>query len=550
MPMQERDRLLAEARGALARRDWVAARDGLLAARAHAPLTGDDLFALGDAVWWLGAFRDAQTCYEDAYRRYLDEGQARAAARAAQAIGGACFMRGEEGAGSAWMNRAVRLLGNEPECAEHGYLLFGPLETALGTCDLEGAVASARQMQELGHRHHDANLAALGQMGEGRALIKQGRVADGIALLDQAMLAAVSDNLMPEWAGNIYCQMMRVCYELSDLRRAGEWTRATARWCESLQAAGPFMGVCRAHRAQVLVAHGDWEQAEQEAARVCAELADFDLGTTGEGYYQIGEIHRLRGDLAAAEEAYRQAHACGRNPLPGLALLRLAQGKAEAALATARAAVAAEAPDRLLCARLCAALVEIALAAGEVAVAHQACATLEATAEQYRTSGLRAAALHSRAAVLLGEGRAAEAIQAGRAASLEWQQINVPYEVARTRVLMARAHNLLGDHDTAALECDAAYATFMRLGAALDAHAVAELRRPPVRPGGLTEREAEVLALVAAGASNRAIATALVISEKTVARHLSNIFTKLNLPSRTAAAAFAFEHGLASRPRG
>lgn len=548
--MDDGAELLAGARAAMARREGIQARDGFRAAGERGLLTADDVYALGDAVWWLGAFREAQAHYEEAHRLYLKDARVIPAARSALAVGAFCFMRGEEAAGSGWMNKGMRLLQDEPECAEHGYLLITALEGAIGALQLNAAVETARQMQAMGRRYADPNLVALGLMGEGRSLVKQGRVEEGIALLDEGMLAAVSDDLLPEWAGNIYCQMMRVCYDLSDLRRAGEWTQATARWCEALPAAGPFMGVCRVHRAQVMIAHGSWEQAEWEAERVCTELADFDAGTTAEAYYQLAEVRRLRGELSAAEAAYRQAHGFGRNPLPGLALLRLAQGRTDAALSTLQAAVAAEAPDRLKCARLCSALVEVALAAGEVAAARQACAVLEATADLYRSSGLLAAAQHSRAAVLLAEGRAREAITAGRAAGLRWQQINVPYEVARTRVVIARAHTLLGDHDAASLELDAARDAFWRLGAVLDARGIEQLHRKTSLPGGLTEREAEVLAQVAAGASNREIARTLVISEKTVARHLSNIFTKLELNSRTAAAAYAFEQGIVPRGRG
>jgi DNA-binding NarL/FixJ family response regulator len=308
------------------------------------------------------------------------------------------------------------------------------------------------------------------------------------------------------------------------------------------------MGVCRVHRAQVLQAHGAWDQAEREAARVCDELADFDLATVGEGYYQLGEVRRLRGELAAAEDAFRQAHRFGRDPQPGLALLRLAQARTEAAAASIQTALVAT-QDRLARARLCAAQVEIALAARDLDAARTASAELEETAGMYRTSGLLAAAQHARAAVLLADGQAAETIQTARAAGLLWQQLSVPHEVARIRVLLAQAHVALADHDAAALELDAAEAVFTRLGATLDARRVADLRRPASLPGGLTEREAEVLAFVAAGRTNREIAGTLVISEKTVARHLSNIFTKLGLASRTAAAAYAFEHGLAARAR-
>jgi len=542
--------IVQEARDAFARRDWVRARDGFKAARERGTLTADDTFALGDAVWWLGSFREANTFYEEAYRLYLDEARPLQAAKSAMGIAAFLFMRGEAATGSGWMSRALRLLQDEPESAEHGYLLIMDLESALGACDFDAALEKARQMQEMGRRFADPNLEALGLMGEGKALIKQGRVADGIALLDEAMLAALSDELAPEWAGNIYCQMMRVCYELFDVGRAGEWTQATTHWCESLPASGPFMGVCRVHRAQVFQAQGAWEQAEREATRVCEELADFDLGTTGEAHYHLGEVHRLRGNLAAAEAAFKQAHEFGRDPQPGFALLRLGQGRTEAAAASIQAALTAATRDRLARARLCAAQVEIARAAVQIDAARAASDELEETAGVYRSSGLLAAAQRARGAVLLAGDQAAEALQTLRAACLLWQQLNAPYEVARVRMLLARAHEVLADQDAATLELDAAEAVFARLGATLDAKRIAGLRRRATLPGGLTEREAEVLTLIATGKSNREIATSLFISQKTVARHLSNIFTKLGLPSRTAAAGYAFEHGLASYDRG
>ncbi|MGH2585034.1 MAG: DNA-binding response regulator, partial [Dehalococcoidia bacterium] len=287
MPVDDVTHHLEEAREAFARRDWVRARDGFSVAHERGALTADDMVAFGDSVWWLGFFKEANAFYEEAYRLYLDEARPRQAAMAAVVIAGFLFMRGDAAAGSGWMSRGLRLLKDEPEGAEHGYVLFMGLESALGEHDLDGTIDKARQMQKIGRRFADRSLTALGVTGEGRALIKQGRVSDGFALLDEAMLAALSEGLDPAWAGNIYCQVMRVCYELSDLRRAGEWTQATARWCESMPAAGPFMGVCRVHRAQVLQAHGAWEQAEREASRVCEELADFDVGTVAEGHYQV-----------------------------------------------------------------------------------------------------------------------------------------------------------------------------------------------------------------------------------------------------------------------
>jgi DNA-binding NarL/FixJ family response regulator len=549
--MDDAARRLEAARDAHRRRDWAAAREGFAAARAAGELAAADLDALGDAAWWLGELEEASAVMEAAYRRHLDEGRPGPAAMAAMGIGVNAFLRGDGVVGAGWVGRAQRLLADQPEGVEHGYLLYLELEGALGGGEDAGAVIGmARRLRELGRVHADPNLVAAGDLFEGRALVKRGRMAEGLALLDGAMLAVRSGELRPEYAGNIYCHLMATFAELADVRRAAEWTEATSRWLASLPAAVLFTGICRVHRSQVLQRTGAWAQAEREAAQVCLDLAELQVSGAAEGHYQVGELRRLRGDLAGAEAAYRQAHRLGRDPQPGLALLRLAQGRAPAAAASVRAALAAVVHDRLARARLCAAQVEIALAAAQPEVAARACEELERTASTYGSSGLEAAALQARGAVLLAGGRVEAALPTLRAACQRWQELDAPYDAARVRLALAEAYRALGDGDAAALELDAAEATFERLGAAPDAATVRALRGRPALPGGLTEREAQVLALVAAGRSNREIAEALVLSSKTVARHLSNIFAKLGVASRTQAAAYAFEHGLATPSRG
>jgi DNA-binding NarL/FixJ family response regulator len=338
--------------------------------------------------------------------------------------------------------------------------------------------------------------------------------------------------------------------ELADVRRAAAWTEATSRWLAGLPPAVLFTGICRVHRSQVLQRRGAWSQAEREAALVCRDLADLHVAGAAEGHYQLGELRRLRGDLAGAEDAYRHAHELGRDPQPGLALLRLAQGRAATAAASIRAALTAVVHDRLARAQLCAAQVEIALAAGDPDSAATACEELTGTASTYGSSGLEAAALQARGAVLLAGGRPEAALPTLRAACRRWTELDAPYDAARVRLLLAGAYRALGDADAALRELDAAGAVFERLGATPDADRAAPLRGRPALPAGLTAREAEVLALVAAGRTNREIAQLLVLSHKTVARHLSNIFAKLEVTSRTQAAAYAFEHGLATPERG
>jgi DNA-binding CsgD family transcriptional regulator/tetratricopeptide (TPR) repeat protein len=542
--------ILDAARDAYARRDWQGARDGLRAARDAGELSADDLHIWADAAWWLGLVDESLAASEEAYRMFLQGARPRQAASAATTIAVSLFLRGDDVAGSGWMSRAQRILRDQPECPEHGYVRYLlEVEAALGGGDLNAVTSSAREVQEIGRRQDDPNLVALGTLGEGRALIRQGRVADGSELLDEAMVAVLGDELSPEWAGNIYCHLMAACHELADFRRAAEWTRRTTRWLETLPTAVLFTGICRVHRSQVFQTTGAWEQAESEAVRVCEELAEIHVASVAEAHYQLGELRRLRGDLVGAERAYTDAHERGRDPQPGLALLRLAQGRIDAAAASIRAGLAGTS-DRLARAWLCVAHVEIACAAGDVETAGKASAELNETASDYGSSGLDVMARHARGAVLLADGQVAKALETLRGACELWQELYAPYECARVRLLLARAYNALGDSDAAARELDAAEAVFTHLGATLDARNLVALRGGPPLAAGLTRREAEVLALVAAGKTNHEVATALSISRKTVARHLSNIFTKIEVSSRTEAAAYAFAHDLASPARG
>jgi ATP/maltotriose-dependent transcriptional regulator MalT len=369
-------------------------------------------------------------------------------------------------------------------------------------------------------------------VGEGRVLIARGDVERGMALLDEAMVAATSDTLDPGWAGNIYCNLMLVCWQLADWRRAGEWTEVTARWCEAMPGAGPFMGICRVHRAQVLHARGEWLDAEAEARRVLDELAHFMPSMVGEAHYALGDVRRQRGELAAAEESYRAAHRFGRDPCPGLALLRLAQGRRQAAASgIARALEAAEQP--LARARLLPAAVQIALAADDVPRARRSADELAAIASRYGTLGLRAEADAACGTVSLAEGAAVPAVARLQAAVRAFQELRMPYQEACARLLLGAGHRALGRAEDGALEEQAARAELERLGAG-----------PPPRPGpdaaradGLSGREAEVLALVADGRSNQEIADELVLSVRTVERHLATVYQKLGFHGRSARAA-------------
>jgi DNA-binding NarL/FixJ family response regulator len=362
-------------------------------------------------------------------------------------------------------------------------------------------------------------------------------VREGLALLDEAMVAALSDELSPLWTGAIYCGLMDACNELRDIRRAFEWTEATRRWCEPLPLTSLYPGICRVHRAQVLQVRGEWAEAEQEARDASEEMIGVDVFAVADAHYEIGEVRRLRGDFSGAEAAYEQAHEFGRDPQPGLSLLRLAQGKISAAMASVAAALTCRAAP-LSRAPLLAAQSEIALAAGDIALAEAAADSLLAIAEAFDSAGLRADGSRCRGAVLLARDQALDALPLLRAACHGWQSLDVPYEIARTRLLLADAYAALGDGEAAARDRAAAHACFDRLG-------VAALR--PQRPRGLTSREVEVIQQIAAGKSNRVIATDLGLSEKTVARHVSNVFRKVGAQSRAGVTAFAYDTGLVGR---
>lgn len=540
--MDERTAILEQARAAYGRHAWAQAREGFLAARAAGPLSAEDMAALSDAAWWEGAIDESLSACEEAYRLFLhgDDPRPRPAAMLAIDIGFSWYLRGEEAMGSGWISRAHRLLDGEADCAEYGYLQSLAIDEALGAGDFDAAIEAARMVAAIGARHGDETLSSYALVGEGVALIKQGRVQDGLAALDEAMLPVVAGRVRPTWAGNIYCQLMSVCQELADLRRARQWTDATARWCEGFSNAVMFLGVCRVHRAQLQQVHGDWASAEEEIARVCRDLAAMNLGAVGLALYELGEVRRMRGDLAGAASAYRQAHEHGREPQPGLALVWVAEGKPSAAVA-ALAACEARTNDPLAKTRLWEALVLAAVAAADLPAARAAADALEDAAATFASPGLLATAAECRGRVCLATGASPVAIEAFRSACQQWQDLESPYRVAQTRLALADALDRTGDEHGATLERDAATAALARLGVLppMPAGGASAL------PDGITRREAEVLELVARGLTNREVAEVLVLSERTVARHLANLYTKIGVTTRTAATTYAHRHGLA-----
>jgi DNA-binding CsgD family transcriptional regulator len=529
---------LERGRAAYARRAWIDAHEALAAAD-----RADDLELLATSAYMLGRDDEYVGAMGRAHHAWLAGGEELRAARCAFWIGINLSIRGELGRATGWLGRARRLVEREGrDCVEHGFLLLARMVEHEAAGDREAALAAGTEAVALGERFGDADLFALAAQDQGILLIEQGRVADGLSLLDEAMLAVTAGELSPIVNGFVYCGVIMGCQAAYEPRRAQEWTAALTTWCEQQPDMVSFTGTCRLHRAEIMQLRGAWLEALQEARRAGERCAlAMNESTAAEALYREGEVHRLRGDFSAAEEAYGNARRRGCEPQPGLALLRLAQGKREAAAAAIRRIVG-ETAEPAKRAGILPAYVEIMLAVGDVEAARAACGELDEIAERWAGGMLGAMAAYAHGAVELADGDARTALVALRRAAQAWRTLEAPYEAARARLLVGLACAALGDHDAASSELDAARETLVQLGAAPDLARLDSLVRPATH--GLTARELQVLRLVAAGKSNREISAALVISEHTVARHLQNIFAKLNVSSRTAASAFAFAHGL------
>jgi DNA-binding CsgD family transcriptional regulator len=538
---------LGRGRESYAGRAWMNAYKSLSHADQAAPLGAEDLELLATSAYMLGRDDEYVSCLERAHHAHLGSGEAMRAARCAFWVGMNLALRGEMGRATGWLGRAQRLVEREGrDCVERGYLLLPLMFEHEATGDYEGAAATAADAAGIGERFGDADLFALAVHSQGILLVKQGRVVEGLGLLDEAMVAVTAGELSPIVSGFVYCGVIMGCQEAYELRRAQEWTAALTRWCEEQPDMVSFTGTCLVHRAEIMQLHGAWPDALEEARRAGQRLAQVrNQSGAAQAFYRQGEVHRLQGRFTAAEEAYREASRSGWEPQPGLALLRLAQGNGDAAAAAIRRAVG-ETTEPLKRARLLPAYVEIMLAVGDAQEAHSACGELEEISARYDRSMLGAMVAYAEGAVDLAEGDARAALLALRRAWQVWRDLEVPYEAARVRVLVGLACSVLGDDDTAALELEAARGVFAQLGAVPDLARVDSLTRRvrSIDAHGLTPRELQVLRLVAAGATNRVIAAELVLSERTVDRHVSNIFTKLGVSSRTAATAYAYDHQL------
>jgi DNA-binding CsgD family transcriptional regulator len=537
---------LARGREAAGRLAWAEAYTALSLADRSSPLAGEDLELLATAAHLLGRVEDCLRALQRAQQLHAEGGDLRRAARCAFWLVFHLINQGELTQASGWLARANRLLEHEEECAERGYLLVPVALQQAVAGDYAGARRTAARAAAIGRRAADADLVALALSVHGRIMVREGRVGEGLVLLDEAMVAVVAGELSPLVAGPVYCSVIDACQEVLEWRRAHEWTDALAAWCGRQPDMVTYTGQCLVHRAEILQLHGAWPQAVEEAKRAGERLAQgADSYAIGAALYQQGEVHRVLGDFRAAEDAYRQASRQGLEPQPGLALLRLAQGRTDAAAAAIRRVVA-ETSEGFRRAKLLPAQVEIMLAVGDVPAARDAADELTGITERYDTPALHAIAGHAHGAVLLAEGDARAAVVALRGAWQGWRELEAPYEAARVRVLVGLGCRALGDEETATMELDAARSVFAQLGAAPDLARLATLERRGAasRGHGLTARELQVLQLVAAGKTNHAIATDLVLADKTVDRHVSNIYTKLGVSSRAAATAYAYQHRL------
>jgi ATP/maltotriose-dependent transcriptional regulator MalT len=537
---------LERGRTSFERRAWLDAYTALSEADRAEPLGAADLDLLATSASLLGRMDDYLSVLERAHLAHLERGDNLAAARAAGWLGMTLAIRGELGPASGWFGRAQRLVEREGrECAEEGWLLI-PVAFQLEVAgDYDGMSEAAAQAVDIAERFGDPDLAAIALHAQGVARIKQGSIDEGLRLMDEAMVGVTAESVSPVVAGIVYCGVIAGCEEAFEVRRAQEWTDALTRWCDGQPQMVSFTGRCLAHRAGLMQLHGEWRDALAEAklARERCEEA-MNRAAAGQALYQQGELHRLQGDFEAAEAAYRDASEFGREPQPGLALLRLAQGDVEAATGMTRRA-AAEAVEPFARATMLPAHVEVMLAAGDLEDARKAADELAEIAATGKRPLLEAIAARVQGEVELAQGDPKAALTALRHASRLWQELNAPYEVARVRVLTGLACRALGDEESAALELGAAREAFERLDAVPDLARIDRLEgSSPADAHGLSPRELEVLRLVAAGKTNREIASTLVVSEHTVARHLQNIFAKLGVTSRTAATAFAFQHEL------
>ena len=524
--------------------DWVARYDELSAGREA--LGAEELDELGLAAWFLGREADSVQAWSDAHEAYLAAGDTDAAIRCAFWL---CYTLGQHAdyvRAGAWMARLIDLAGDTPTARSGAAALLCRAVATFEFGGVEESVELSGRAIRLAHSAGDLDLEVLATMALGRSLVASGDPRAGFACLDRVMLTISTEGVSDRVAGPAYCAVIASCLDRWDVERARVWTRDLSDWCDAQRGLEPFRGECSVHRATVLQLVGEWTEAAVTLSAVT--LSERREQTLENAVYGLGELHRLAGRATEAEDAYRQAGALGREVQPGLALLRRDGGRAAAARSgIARALEAGPAPRTRT--ELLAAQVELELDGGDLAVAERASAALRDLANTFDTPYLQAQADRAEARVRLATDAPDAALPLLRRSWAAWRRLDAPYDAAITRVLLGRASRALGDEEAAQLEFDAARTVLTDLGAAPDLARLERIAVPGARSdaaGGLTRREVEVIRLIASGRSNREIADHLFLSERTVARHVSNILAKLGVANRAGATAFAFEHGLAA----
>jgi DNA-binding NarL/FixJ family response regulator len=538
-------REIDDARAAFERHHWSEAYR-LLSGVPVGDLSIEDLDRRATAAYLTGRDEIAFGLWARAHRDCADADDVELAARFGLRLAQTLGFKGDIGRSAGWVERVRRLLDDAGiDCVELGYLAHASAMCRIFAAgDYPGAQELFVRAGTIGARYRDRELMTLARIGEGRMLVYGGAIAEGVALLDEAMISVEAREISPIAVGDAYCTVIDACTEIFDVSRCRAWTDSFSRWCDEHTDLVLYRGNCLLHSAQVLHVQGDWSDAVESAHRACERLAEpINNLTLGGAHYLEGDLHRLRGEFDAAEASYRSANEYGCEPQPGLALMRLAQGRSDTAAASIRR-VLDEAVGPVFRAQVLGAYAEIMLAVGDVAAARAAAEELATTAAELRSPFLQARGAHAMAAVLLAEDRARDALQASRQALRQWTELEARYEAALTRVLIADACTAVGDSEGADLARSAARTTFEALGAAPDLARLAGCAGAD-RPDGLTSRELEVLRVLAQGKTNRVIAEKLYISEKTVASHVSHIFTKLGVSTRAAATAYAYDHDLA-----
>lgn len=467
--------LVERGREAAARGSWREAYD-LLSALEPAELSPADLELIAEATSWTGPTERCIDASERAFNGYLSSDDRPSAARIALRLARGYHLLSAGSVAAGWVKRAERLLEEEAECVEHGQLarLRGVAANARG--DVAAAHEELRRALEIARRFGDRDLEALTLHNQGSVLIGAGEVEEGWALIDESAAAAAAGDLRPTATGSVYCWTITTCRDLQEVRRAGEWTARFEQWCERTSLPGGWRGDCRVHHAEVLKLHGRWSEAEAEAEVAREDFLAFNMrGEAGNATYELGEIQLRRGDLTGAAASFRSAIEAGREPQPGLALLRLAEGKPAVGLSELKSALADVSDDRMERARLLPAFVELAVAAEQIEIARDGAAELDELATLYRSDALTATACWARGLVALADADPAAAVAPLRKAVRRWHAVEAPFEAARARTLLGEAYQATNEDETAVIELEAAHAIFARLGAVAGARRAAEL---------------------------------------------------------------------------